>query len=208
MTVTTRPMTASTFPTRTHSVSGPTFTTAFPRLWTSQASSQPRSSVQAIAFMSCCTTCSNVWQSQLWRMVIHGGARAPSVRSTCSTSGASAGRFTGSPRRPDGGGTQHPAGSQAGDGGGGGAEDVAQDGVGGLAELRRAPGVAHLTLGSDGASHLLEGPELRVRDFHNHIARSHLLVGQGLPHVVDGGTGHAAPQPIQPVRGPARRAAP
>ena len=60
MTVTTRPIAARMFPTRTHSVSAPTFTTACPELCTSHAISQPRSSEQAIAFMSCCTTCSKV----------------------------------------------------------------------------------------------------------------------------------------------------
>src|SRR5262249_35632995 len=84
-------MAARMFPTRTHSVSGATLTTALPVLWTCQASSQPRSSEQAMAFMSCRTTSSNVWQSQLWRMVIHGGATATSVASRSSTSGVSRG---------------------------------------------------------------------------------------------------------------------
>src|SRR5262245_8405925 len=84
-TVTTRPIEARTLPTRTHSVSGPTFTTALPVLCTCQAISQPFSSVHAIAFMSWRTTCSNVWQSQLCRMVIHGGAAADWTSSTSST---------------------------------------------------------------------------------------------------------------------------
>ncbi len=60
VTVTTRPIDARTLPTRTHSVSAPTFTTALPLLWTCHASSQPRSSEQAMAFMSCFTTSSKV----------------------------------------------------------------------------------------------------------------------------------------------------
>src|SRR5258705_11099395 len=182
-------MAARMLPTRTHSVSAPTLTTARPELCTSHASSQPRSSEQAMAFMSCCTTCSKVWQSQLWGTVIHGGARASSVRSTCSTSGAFPGALDkgirGSPRGR-GGGAQHPTGPPAGDGGGAVAEDVAQDGVGVLAELRRAPGIAHLAFGADGAAHLLERPELRVRDLHDHVARPHLLVGQALAPALDG----------------------
>ena len=43
-------------PTRTHSASGPTFTTARPVLWTCQAIFQPSSSLHAIAFWSCFTT--------------------------------------------------------------------------------------------------------------------------------------------------------
>jgi hypothetical protein len=76
-------------PTRTHSVSAPTLTTARPVLCTSHASSHPRSSEQPMAFMSCRTTCSKVWQSQLWSTVIHGGATATSVASTSSTWGLS-----------------------------------------------------------------------------------------------------------------------
>src|SRR5262249_18814852 len=64
-TVTTRPIDARMLPTRTHSVSAPTLTTARPVLCTCQASSQPLASLQPIAFWSCFTTCSNVWQSQL-----------------------------------------------------------------------------------------------------------------------------------------------
>src|SRR4029453_17516457 len=75
-TVTISPIDARMLPTRTHSVSAPTLTTALPVLWTCQASSQPLASLQAIAFWSCFTTCSKVWQSQLWRMVIQGGATA------------------------------------------------------------------------------------------------------------------------------------
>jgi len=59
-TVTTRPIAARMLPTRTHSVSEPTLTTALPVLWTCQASSQPLASLQPIAFWSCFTTCSKV----------------------------------------------------------------------------------------------------------------------------------------------------
>src|SRR5207245_4874145 len=88
-TVTIRPIEARTLPTRTHSTSAPTLTTALPVLCTCQASSQPLASLQPIAFWSCFTTCSKVWQSQLWRMVIHGGATAvcSSVTSWGRTSG-------------------------------------------------------------------------------------------------------------------------
>src|SRR6266850_5237781 len=58
-TVTTRPIDARMLPTRTHSVSAPTLTTALPVLCTCQASSQPLASLQPIAFWSCFTTCSN-----------------------------------------------------------------------------------------------------------------------------------------------------
>src|SRR5262249_59859319 len=75
-TVTTRPIDARMLPTRTHSDTAPTLTTARPVLWTCQASSQPLASLQPIAFCSCFTTCSNVWQSQLCRIVIHGGGAA------------------------------------------------------------------------------------------------------------------------------------
>src|SRR5207247_2073754 len=85
-TVTTRPIEARMLPTRTHSGSGPTFTTALPVLCTCQAISHPLSSLQAMAFCSAFTTCSKVWQSQLCRTVIHGGATSLSV--TSSTSGA------------------------------------------------------------------------------------------------------------------------
>src|SRR6266581_3448925 len=53
VTVTMRPMAARMLPTRTHSASGATLTTALPVLWTCHASSQPRSSEQPMAFMSC-----------------------------------------------------------------------------------------------------------------------------------------------------------
>src|SRR5207245_6848798 len=59
-TVTTRPIAARMLPTRTHSFSGPIFTTALPVLWTCQAISQPLDSLQAMAFWSCFTTCSKV----------------------------------------------------------------------------------------------------------------------------------------------------
>src|SRR6185312_2172668 len=84
-TVTTSPMDARMLPTRTHSASGPTFTTALPVLWTCQAISQPSASLQAMAFCSCFTTCSNVWQSQLCRMVIQGGATSVPVPVISST---------------------------------------------------------------------------------------------------------------------------
>src|SRR5439155_718889 len=51
---------ARMLPTRTHSFSGPIFTTALPVLWTCQAISQPLDSLQAMAFCSCFTTCSKV----------------------------------------------------------------------------------------------------------------------------------------------------
>src|SRR2546425_6337768 len=78
-TVTTRPIEARTLPTRTHSASGPILTTALPVFWTCQAISQPSASLQAIAFWSCFTTCSKVGQSQLCRIVIHGGATVSSA---------------------------------------------------------------------------------------------------------------------------------
>src|SRR2546426_8469047 len=60
MTGTTRPIAARMVPTRTHSFSGPIFTTALPVLCTCQAISQPSLSLQAIAFCNCFTTCSKV----------------------------------------------------------------------------------------------------------------------------------------------------
>ena len=44
-----------------------------------------------MALISCFTTSSKVWQSQLWRMVIQGGASATSSPCSTSTSGAVAG---------------------------------------------------------------------------------------------------------------------
>src|SRR5262245_9909 len=79
-------------PTRTHSGSGPTFTTPLPVLWTCHAISHALSSVHAIALMSCRTTCSKVWQSQLCRIVIQGGASAVSTASRSPTSGTSVSR--------------------------------------------------------------------------------------------------------------------
>src|SRR5688572_3991632 len=87
-TVTINPMEARMPPTRTHSASGATFTTALPVLWTCQAISQPFSSVHAIAFMSWRTTCSKVWQSQLWRIVIQGGASSVWAASRSAQPGA------------------------------------------------------------------------------------------------------------------------
>ena len=88
------PIDARMLPTRTHSDSGPTFTTALPLLWTCQAISQPSASLQAIAFCSCFTTCSKVWQSQLCRTVIQGGATSVPVPVISSTSGVGRVRST------------------------------------------------------------------------------------------------------------------
>ena len=68
-------------------------------------------------------------------------------------------------------------------------------------------GCADLALGADGASHLAQAAELGMLHLDDHLARQHLLVGERLAHVVDGRARHAAAQPLEPLRGGARREA-
>src|SRR6185503_12980275 len=91
--------------------------------------------------------------------------------------------------------------AEAGDGAVAVAQDFAEDLVGVLAELRGPRGPADLALGADGAAHLLQGPEVRVLHLHDHIARGHLRIGQGLAHVVDRRARHAAAETFEPLLG-------
>src|SRR6266550_3890154 len=145
-----------------------------------------------MAFCSCFTTCSNVWQSQLWRIVIQGGPTAVSVTSSTSGSGVVCSAIALKPRGrslhlctwgPHNSGPPNPpsecaGGAQRRDACRLVAEKISQHFVGVLPQLRcwrgRGDGSGRLHRRGD----LAQRAALRMLHLDHHLTRENLLVGE------------------------------
>src|SRR5215470_15999504 len=137
-------------------------------------------------------------------MVIQGGARATSTSSDSSTSGVVSTAWAPSPRiirrspSTRRSFADHSLGPESGDGLASIAQDGAEDSLRVLAKGRGGPGLADLALGADGARHLPDAAEVRMLDLDDHLARTYLLVLEGLRHGVDGRAWHVAAEEAEP----------